>query len=126
MQVEGEDAVGDVRLEGLTSLADVVERAVEKRRIRPIDWMDVAGWKLKRPDGSLVEEGGRSEPLQDLPTFPSKSLLTITRRTALSTASYPSSSSASSSSSSSTSSTARGKTKHRPENSICGGARDQC
>ena len=100
VQVEGEDAIGEERLEEGDSVQSVLERAVEKERIEAIRWKDVEGWKLTRPDDSVVEEGGRSKPLLDLPPFPSKSLLLTTRRrgTAASTASALSSSASAASS----------------------------
>jgi hypothetical protein len=129
VQVEGEDAIGEEKLQEGDSVQAVVERAVEKERIESIRWKDVAGWQLRESrqrDARQIASGTSSERLVKLLPFPEESLLTITRRIALSTASYPSSSSVSSSSSSSTSSTARGKTKHRREDSICSGARDLC
>jgi hypothetical protein len=82
VQVDGEGAVGDVRLKPGDSLSDVLERAVEKKRIESIDWKDVAGWRLwDSPEKvQLLHSGTRSEPLLDLPQFPSKSLLLIKRQ----------------------------------------------
>jgi hypothetical protein len=83
VQVEGEDPIGEEKLQEDDSVQTVVERAVEKRRIRLIFWMDVAGWKLRdsrEEDAKQVASGTSSEPLSDLPHFPSKSLLILTRR----------------------------------------------
>jgi hypothetical protein len=83
VQVEGEDAQPDVKLQVEDSLADVVERAVEKGRINEIFWKDVVGWKLldsRDEKAQVVKSGKSSELLLDLPEFPSKSLLVITRR----------------------------------------------
>jgi hypothetical protein len=83
VHVENEDGEGDVRLEPTDTLADVVERAVGKKDIERIAWKDVAGWELRasRDKGAKqVASGTSSEPLLDLPDFPSKSLLIITRR----------------------------------------------
>ena len=83
VRVEGEEAVGDVKVQREDSLADVVERAVEKERIETIRWKDVAEWKLldsRDEEAKEVTSGKSSEPLLDLPPFPSKSLLILTRR----------------------------------------------
>jgi hypothetical protein len=83
VQVEGEDAVGDVKVQQEDSLADVVERAVEKGRIEKILWKDVAGWKLldsRDGDAKEVTSGTFSKSLLDLPQFPDESLLILTRR----------------------------------------------
>jgi hypothetical protein len=83
VQVEGEDAIGEEKLQEGDSVQSVVLRAVEQRLIRPIFWMDVTGWQLRESrqlDAPQIASGTSSEPLLDLPPFPSKSLLTITRR----------------------------------------------
>ena len=75
--------MGDVKVQQEDSLADVVERAVEKERIEAIRWKDVAGWKLRdgrEEEAKEIASGTSSEPLSDLPHFPSKSLLILTRR----------------------------------------------
>jgi hypothetical protein len=83
VRVEGEDAEGDVRVQVGDSLADVVERAVEKGRINSIYWKDVAGWKLRdsrEDEAKQVASGTSSERLSKLPPFPDESLLILTRR----------------------------------------------
>ena len=83
VQVVGESGAGDVRLQQGDSLADAVDRAVEKKRIPSIFWVDVAGWELwgsREKVGRPIQSGTSSEPLSDLPAFPSKSLLVLTRR----------------------------------------------
>jgi hypothetical protein len=82
VQVDGEDAIGEENLQTGDSVQSVVLRAVEQRLIRPIFWMDVAGWQLRRSDGTLVAEGTRrSVLLEKLLPFPSECLLTVTRLT---------------------------------------------
>jgi hypothetical protein len=84
VQVEGEAAIAEETLQQTDSVQSVVKRAAEARDIERIDWKDVAGWRLTRPDGSLVADGdsngGRSEPLTKLLPFPDESLLIIRRR----------------------------------------------
>jgi hypothetical protein len=84
VQVEGEAAIAEETLQQTDSVQTVVKRAAEARDIERIDWKDVAGWRLTRPDGSLVADGdsngGRSEPLTKLLPFPDESLLIIRRR----------------------------------------------
>ena len=97
MQVEGEDAIGEEKLQECDSVQAVVERAVEKKRIESIDWKDVAGWKLLDSRAEKAEQlhsGTSSQRLLKLPPFPDESLLLVTRRrgTAASTASASSSS----------------------------------
>ena len=105
MQVDGEGSPGALKqLQPQDLVQDVMQRAVEQELIDPIRWKDVAGWKLQRPDGAFVKEDGRrSEPLLDLPPFPSKSLLVLTRRP------IPPTTSSSSSSPPSASSTTHGQ-----------------
>jgi hypothetical protein len=75
--------MGGVKLQAEDLLEDVVERAVEKGRINKIFWKDVAGWKLqdsRDEKAQVLKSGKSSELLLDLPEFPSKSLLILTRR----------------------------------------------
>ena len=83
VRVEGEEAVGDVKVQQEDSLADVVERAVEKERIETIRWKDVAEWKLldsRDEEAKELTSGKSSERLAKLPPFPDESLLILTRR----------------------------------------------
>ena len=83
VQVEEEDSQPDVKLQVEDSLADVVERAVEKGRINKIFWKDVAGWKLldsRDEEAKEITSGKSSERLAKLPPFPDESLLILTRR----------------------------------------------
>ena len=83
VQVEGEEAIGEEKLQEGDSVQSVVERAVEKERIEPIRWKDVAGWKLldsRDEDAKEVKSGTYSERLSKLPPFPDESLLILTRR----------------------------------------------
>jgi hypothetical protein len=83
VQVEGESQAGAVRLLPDDLMEEVVDRAVEKKRIPSIFWVDVAGWELwgsRAKVGRPIQSGTSSEPLSDLPDFPSKSLLVLTRR----------------------------------------------
>ena len=85
VQVEGEDSQPDVKLRVEDSLADVVERAVESKRINEIFWKDVAGWKLldsRDEEAKELTSGKSSERLAKLPPFPDDSLLILTRRPA--------------------------------------------
>ena len=83
VQVEGEEAIGEEKLQEGDSVQSVVERAVEKERIESIRWKDVAGWKLRdspEEDSKELASGTFSKPLLDLPQLISKSLLILTRR----------------------------------------------
>jgi hypothetical protein len=88
VQVEGEAAIAEETLQQTDSVQTVVKRAAEADDIERIAWKDVAGWELRasRDKGAKqVASGTSSEPLLDLPDFPSKSLLIITRRPAAAT-----------------------------------------
>ena len=83
LQVEREDAQGDVKVEQGESLADVVERAVEKERIESIRWKDVAGWELwdSRAKAKRLHSGtSQRAAVGPSATSQSKSLLVLTRR----------------------------------------------
>ena len=95
VQVEGEDPIGEEKLQEGDSVQTVVKRAVEGGDINPIIWKDVAGWKLLDSRAEKAEQlhsGTSSERLLKLLPFPDESLLLLTRRRAASTASASSSS----------------------------------
>ena len=81
-RVEGEEPIGEEKLQEGDSVQSVVERAVEKERIESIRWKDVAGWKLlvsREEDAKEVKSGTSSERLSKLPPFPDESVLILTR-----------------------------------------------
>ena len=80
VQVEGEDPIGEEKLQEGDSVQTVVKRAVEGGDINFISWKDVAGWKLRRCENALRAEGTRSVPLERLLPFETESLLVLTRR----------------------------------------------
>jgi hypothetical protein len=92
VQVEGDGKAGAVRPLPDDVLEDVVERAVEKKRIPFISWIDVAGWELwdSRAKAKRLHSGISSERLLKLLPFPDESLLILTRRSAAAAADSPS------------------------------------
>ena len=80
VQVEGEDPIGEEKLQEGDSVQTVVKRAVDGGDINLISWKDVAGWKLRRCDNTIGAEGTRSVPLERLLPFETESLLVLTRR----------------------------------------------
>ena len=83
VQVGGQDAIGEEKLQEGDSVQSVMERAVEKKRIESIDWKDVAEWQLwgsREKVGRPIQSGTSSERLLKLLPFPDESLLVLTRR----------------------------------------------
>ena len=101
VQVDGQGGAGALRLQPQDFVQDVMQRAVEQKLIRPIDWMDVDGWELwgSRAKASRpLQSGPSSERLLKLLPFPDESLLALTRRPTLPTSSSSASSTSASSS----------------------------
>ena len=82
VQVGGQDAIGEEKLQEGDSVQSVMERAVEKKRIESIDWKDVAEWQLWGSPEKVqrLHSGTRSKRLSELLPFPDESLLVLTRR----------------------------------------------
>ncbi len=83
VRVEGEEPIGEEKLQEGDSVQSVVKRAVEGNDINSIFWKDVAGWKLRDSrdeDAKEVKSGTSSERLSKLLPFPDESLLILTRR----------------------------------------------
>jgi hypothetical protein len=101
VQVAGERAVGEEKLQEDDSVQSVMQRAVDEELIDPIRWREVAGWELwgsRAKAGHPIQSGTSSERLRKLLPFPDESLLVLTRQPLPPTTSSSSSSSSASAS----------------------------